>query len=126
MKDLGYKQTSATQIWEDNQGAIALANKTGYNARTKHVDIRHHFIREKVSSGDIKIDYVETQQQLADILTKALATKRLSTFAIVSASYRAESSTVDREWECCWAQPTVSRLCQLMHKSAACPCTDSC
>jgi hypothetical protein len=76
MKDLGYEQPLATQVWEDNQGAIALANNTGYNARTKHVDIRHHFIREKVAGGDIKINYMETQQQLADILTKALATKR--------------------------------------------------
>lgn len=76
MKNLGFEQRAATQLWEDNQGAIALAHNSGYNARSKHVDIHHHFIREKVVKGEIKINYMETQNQLADILTKGLATKR--------------------------------------------------
>ncbi|OWZ24413.1 polyprotein [Phytophthora megakarya] len=45
LKDLGHEQVGATQVLEDNQGAIALASNAGYNARTKHVDIKHHFIR---------------------------------------------------------------------------------
>ncbi|OWY91573.1 Retrovirus-related pol Polyprotein, partial [Phytophthora megakarya] len=62
---------SATQIWEDNQGAIALAKNAGYNSRTKHVDIKHHFTRENVG----KADYIDTKRQLVDLLTKALGTK---------------------------------------------------
>ncbi|OWY91211.1 Retroelement Polyprotein [Phytophthora megakarya] len=68
---------SATQIWEDNQGAIALAKNAGYNSRTKHVDIKHHFTRENVERGTIKVDYIDTKRQLADLLTKALGTKTL-------------------------------------------------
>ena len=77
LADLGFEQKKSTVIWEDNQGAIALATNPGYHARTKHVDIRHHFIREKVLNGDIRVMYKETEHQLADILTKALGTKRL-------------------------------------------------
>lgn len=77
MHDLGFKQDKATVVWEDNQGAIALATNPGYHARTKHVDIRHHFIREKIASGEITLQYKETEYQLADMLTKGLGTKRM-------------------------------------------------
>ena len=68
-------QDNATQIWEDNQGAIALAQNAGYHARTKHVDIRHHFIREKIEDGTAVITYVDTKHQLDDIMTKARGSK---------------------------------------------------
>jgi hypothetical protein len=75
LTDMGALQRNATTIWEDNQGAIALAQNAGYHARTKHVDVRHHFIRENVERGTV--EYVDTKNQLADILTKALGTKTL-------------------------------------------------
>ncbi|KAI9905230.1 hypothetical protein PsorP6_013904 [Peronosclerospora sorghi] len=77
LKDMGIEQKTATQIWEDNQGEIALAKNAGYNSRTKHVDIKHHFTRENVENGTVQIDYVDTKNQLADLLTKALGTKKL-------------------------------------------------
>ncbi|POM80562.1 Integrase catalytic core protein [Phytophthora palmivora] len=77
LKDMGHEQGNATQIWEDNQGAIALAKNAGYNSRTKHVDIKHHFTRENVENGTVLVDYIDTKQQLADLLTKALGTKAL-------------------------------------------------
>ena len=46
LKDLGQEQVGATEVREENQGAIALASNVRYNARTKHINIRHHFIRE--------------------------------------------------------------------------------
>ena len=77
LPDLGFEQKNPTIVWEDNQGAIAIATNPGYHARTKHVDIRYHFIREKITTGLIKVMYKETKYQLADILTKALGTKRI-------------------------------------------------
>ncbi|CEG43863.1 polyprotein [Plasmopara halstedii] len=77
LRDMGHEQVEGTQVWEDNQGAIALANNAGYHARTKHVEIKHHFIRENVPGGLLKIDYIDTKSQLADMLTKALKTKVL-------------------------------------------------
>ncbi|KAJ8522850.1 hypothetical protein ON010_g17646 [Phytophthora cinnamomi] len=51
---------------EDNQGAIALAQNAGYHARTKHVDIRHHFIRENVERGTVKVDQIDTKHRHVD------------------------------------------------------------
>jgi hypothetical protein len=56
----------------DNQSAIKIANNPVEHSRTKHIDIRHHFLRDDVSKGDIKIDEVSTDDQLADIFTKPL------------------------------------------------------
>jgi len=67
----------ATVIYEDNQGAMALAKNVGYQARTKRIDIRYHFIRENVMSGEVELEYMETKNQLADFLTKGLSSKTL-------------------------------------------------
>lgn len=61
-----------TQILGDNQGSLNLARNPVYHGRTKHIEVRHHFIREKLQSGEVKIDFTPTTDQLADILTKAL------------------------------------------------------
>jgi hypothetical protein len=56
----------------DNQGAIALAKDNKYHARTKHIDLRYHFIREAVEDGKIKVKYIPTDDNVSDIFTKAL------------------------------------------------------
>jgi hypothetical protein len=60
----------------DNQGCIALAKNPTHHSRTKHIDIQHHFIREKLESGEIGFKYCPTQDMVADVLTKALAKER--------------------------------------------------
>ncbi|KAE9286444.1 hypothetical protein PF008_g26661 [Phytophthora fragariae] len=77
LKDIGAEQVGATVIYEDNQGAMALAKNVGYQARTKHIDIRYHFIREKVVSNEVELEYVDTKNQLADFMTKGLSSKTL-------------------------------------------------
>ncbi|KAE9055903.1 hypothetical protein PF010_g31969 [Phytophthora fragariae] len=77
LKDIGAEQVGATVICEDNQGAMALAKNVGYQARTKHIDIRYHFIREKVVSNEVELEYVDTKNQLADFMTKGLSSKTL-------------------------------------------------
>lgn len=72
MADLGFPQREPTIIYEDNQGCIALSENPVMHKRTKHIDVRHHFIRERLESGDIALRYVATQNQLADLLTKPL------------------------------------------------------
>jgi hypothetical protein len=56
----------------DNESAIKIANNPVQHSRTKHIDIRRHFLRNHVSKGDIKIDGVSMDNQLADIFTKPL------------------------------------------------------
>ena len=59
-------------IFVDNQSAIKLANNAEYHKRSKHIDVRFHFVPDMLSRDEIKIDYVQSKEQLADILTKPL------------------------------------------------------
>jgi len=54
----------------DNESAIKLANNPVQHTRTKHIDIRHHFLRDHVAKADISLENVGTENQLADIFTK--------------------------------------------------------
>ncbi|KAE9021315.1 hypothetical protein PR001_g8673 [Phytophthora rubi] len=56
---------------------MALAKNVGYQDRTKHIDIRYHFIREKVVGYEMELEYVDTKNQLADFMTKGLSSKTL-------------------------------------------------
>lgn len=56
----------------DNKLAISLSKNPVFHDRSKHIDLRYHFVREKVEAGDIDIEHVRTDDQLADILTKSL------------------------------------------------------
>ncbi|KAG5862012.1 hypothetical protein JTB14_028709 [Gonioctena quinquepunctata] len=59
-------------IYCNNKSAINLATSDGYRARTKHIDIRHHFVRQKLEDGYIHIQHVGTEEMIAHILTKAI------------------------------------------------------
>jgi hypothetical protein len=63
----------------DNNGAIALARDDRYHARTKHIDIRYHFIRERVENGDILLDYIHTSENAADMFMKGLHSATFNT-----------------------------------------------
>jgi hypothetical protein len=56
----------------DNESAIKIANNPVQHSRTKHIDIRHHFLRDHVAKGDIILCGVHSEEQLADIFTKPL------------------------------------------------------
>ena len=60
----------------DNESAIKLTNNPVQHAKTKHIDVRHHFIRDHQQKGDICIESVGTKDKLADIFTKPLDEKR--------------------------------------------------
>ena len=60
-------------VFEDNQGAVQLAQNPITNSNSKHIDVRHHFLQELVRQRDIKVVQVPSEFQHADILTKALA-----------------------------------------------------
>ena len=60
-------------VFEDNQGAVQLAQNPVTNSNSKHSDVRHHFLGERVRQRDIKVVHVPSEFQHADILTKALA-----------------------------------------------------
>jgi hypothetical protein len=72
LRDMGIPPTDAIRLMEDNQGCISVANNPVNNSRTKHIDIKHHFVRDLVSNGTIALEYCDTRSQLADIFTKGL------------------------------------------------------
>lgn len=71
LHDLNVKAETVT-INEDNQGCIAMS-KNCKSKRAKHIDIKYHFLREKVMDGSIQLNYINTEMQVADICTKSLA-----------------------------------------------------
>jgi hypothetical protein len=56
----------------DNESTIKLVNNLVQHSRTRHIDIRHHFLRDHVAKNDISLEGVRTKDQLANILTKPL------------------------------------------------------
>jgi hypothetical protein len=70
----------ATIIYCDNQGAMALAKNPQFHGRTKHIETHHHFVREKVASGEVQLEYTPTETQVADGLTKALCRDKFQAF----------------------------------------------
>eukprot|EP00253_Pinus_taeda_P014525 PITA_14525 len=70
----------ATKIYCDNQSCIKLSENPVFHDRAKHIDIRCHFIRDCVQRGAVQLQYVPTDEQVADILTKALWRAKFSNF----------------------------------------------
>ncbi|XP_019173884.1 PREDICTED: uncharacterized protein LOC109169456 [Ipomoea nil] len=66
-------------LWCDNLGATYLCANPVFHARTKHVEVDYHFVRDKVSSGEFQVHFVSTKDQLADIFTKPLPAARFGT-----------------------------------------------
>lgn len=62
---------SPVLMYEDNAGCIGMA-KNAESKRSKHIDIKHHFIRDHITNGNVKLEHISTQKQLADIFTKSL------------------------------------------------------
>ncbi|GJU14350.1 hypothetical protein Tco_1142316 [Tanacetum coccineum] len=67
--DIHYKMVP---IFCDNTSAIAISNNLVLHSKTKHIDIRYHFIRDHILKGDIELHFIPTKYQLADIFTKPL------------------------------------------------------
>lgn len=70
LKEWGLKMLMPTTIWCDNQGAIQLTYNPTHHKRTKHIEVKFHFIREQVKSNQLIIDHIPTERMLADVLTK--------------------------------------------------------
>ena len=73
LADVNQKQKEATEIYCDNQAMISMTKNPFFHGRTKHIDIRVHFIRDLVSEGLIVLRYCNTNEQVVNILTKFLS-----------------------------------------------------
>lgn len=68
--ELGQEQSNPLVIFSDNQSAIKLSNNDCYLPRSRHIDIRYHFLKDHVNNFDIKFCYVKGEEMIADTLTK--------------------------------------------------------
>jgi len=71
--ELGIEQTKPTVLLIDNKSAIDLAHNPEFHARAKHIDIRHHFLRYNIEDKTIEINWIPTDDNIADVFTKALS-----------------------------------------------------
>eukprot|EP00253_Pinus_taeda_P004349 PITA_04349 len=74
------RNMEATRIMCDNQSCIKLSEKPVFHDRSKHIDIRCHFVRDCVQCGDVQLSYTPTGEQVANILTKALGKSKFDYF----------------------------------------------
>ena len=71
---LGYPMDNPTSILSDNQGSIASSKNPEGHRKVKHIDVRHHYIRDQVAAGVLTLDYINTSLMAADVLTKPVST----------------------------------------------------
>ena len=84
LEDLPSGQIEPTVICEDNQSTICIAQNPQYHNRTKHIDIKYHYVREKVLDTTIELRYCPTRDMIADILTKGLTYDKFSRLRTLS------------------------------------------
>ena len=80
LHDLDAQVDNPVVIYCDNMRSIQLARNPVFHARTKHIEVHYHFVREEVLAGEIDLAYVSTHEQIADIFTKALGAEKLQMF----------------------------------------------
>ncbi|KAH9752890.1 hypothetical protein KPL71_014885 [Citrus sinensis] len=72
LEKLGHAQNESTVIHCDNNSTIKLSKNPVLHGRSKHIDIRFHFLRDLTKDGTVELVYCSTQNQIADIMTKPL------------------------------------------------------
>ena len=95
--DYGFNQGTLT-LFCDNMSAINISKNPVQHSRTKHIDIRHHFIRELVENKCIVLEHVGTSDQLADLFTKPLDATRFKTLSRSIGICRVMSLYIDPIW----------------------------
>ncbi len=80
LSNLGLLVDVPVVIYCDNISSVLLVNNLVYHARTKHIEVHYHFIKEKVIAKEIDLIHVSTENQVVDIFTKALSTNKLKKF----------------------------------------------
>ena len=80
LKELGIHAPQTARLWCDNMGAKYLSSNPVFHARTKHIEVDFHFVRERVLKKQLEIGYISSSDQVADGFTKALSVRLLENF----------------------------------------------
>ena len=76
LSELGFTQESATTIYEDNESCIKIATSPRKHPGVKHIEVRYHFIKDKISSNEIYLQSISTDDMIADLFTKQLSIQK--------------------------------------------------
>lgn len=80
LEELGIPHPRSSQLWCDNIGATYLSVNPVFYARTKHIEVDYHFVREQVAQKQLEIRFVSSKDQVADGFTKPLPVRQLQLF----------------------------------------------
>ena len=72
LSELQHWQVAPTKIFCDNKSTIALTKNPVFHSRSKHIDIKHHYIRDLIRDKEIVVEYCASEDQTSDIFTKPL------------------------------------------------------
>ncbi|KAE8667725.1 hypothetical protein F3Y22_tig00112383pilonHSYRG00494 [Hibiscus syriacus] len=103
LTDMKVQVQAASVVWSDNTSTIAMSANPVYHSRTKHVELDIHFVRERVATGQLQVNFVPSEHQVADGLTKALAKEsfvkfrqRLGVLSIFEVERRKSRGNIER------------------------------
>lgn len=105
---MGRPQRGPTPIHYNNQIAISFARKPATHQRTKHIEVMHHLIREKVEAGTLRLAYVGKGRQQADIFTKSLPMESSTCNRCVRDRRSSTKSEEEQRGAICWARSVKS------------------
>src|SRR6185503_18899322 len=74
--EIGFSPNGPTLIAEDNKGCIAVSSNNRTDNRTKHIDVKYHYVREQIRKGQVQVHYVPTERMIADMFTKPTITSK--------------------------------------------------
>ena len=72
LTEMGFRNNTPIIILSDSQSAMQIAENPVHHDKTKHIDVRYHYVREQVQEGKVKFEYLETGRMVADSLTKGV------------------------------------------------------
>ena len=81
--DMTNNERDTVLLHVDNKGAIALSRNPVHHQRSKHIDIKFHFIRSEIEDKVIELSYVSSEQNIADLFTKPVSKRKLNYFSVI-------------------------------------------
>ena len=81
LKEMKVRLKLPIMLREDNTGAIFLTSNDVMSQRTKHIDTRHHFVREMIANGEVSVKYIRSEMNPADMMTKNLGSEKFLMFS---------------------------------------------
>ena len=88
-------ESPPTVVYEDNQATICMSKNPESHGRSKHIEVKYHFIREQVIKKNIEVKYCQTENMVADMLTKGLGKERFKKLRMLAGL--SEQSSVKQE-----------------------------